>query len=83
LSRSGRLPATIEVSHLPVHALADGGWLQEGGWRFTGGDASAFLHAFGQDGQLDLQTGKGVEVGAWTLKGTAQVREAMRKVCNL
>ncbi|HXJ96018.1 MAG TPA: hypothetical protein VMT20_24530, partial [Terriglobia bacterium] len=62
---------------------ADGGWVQEESWRFAGREATAFLDAFGQDGRLSLHTGKGVEVASWTLKRTSQIRESMRKVCNL
>ncbi|MGH6796967.1 MAG: hypothetical protein ACREDI_01100, partial [Roseiarcus sp.] len=62
---------------------ADGGWVQEESWGLTGGEATAFLDAFGQDGRLGLLTGKGVEVASWTLKGTSDIRESMRKVCNL
>jgi hypothetical protein len=51
--------------------------------KLTGSEASSFLDAFGEEGHLGLQTGKGIEVASWTLKGTSQIREAMRKVCNL
>ena len=62
---------------------ADGGWVQEESWSFTGGEATAFLDTFGQDGRLSLQTGKGVEVASWTLKGTSHIRELIREICNL
>lgn len=62
---------------------ADGGWVQEESWSFTGGEATGFLDTFGQDGRLSLQTGKGVEVASWTLKGTSPIRESIRETCNL
>jgi hypothetical protein len=83
-----RQPFVIEINNRKFPTFlymtpADGGWVQEQGWRFTDGEASAFLDAFGQDGRLALQTGKGVEVASWTLKGTAEVRESVRKIYNL
>ena len=66
-----------------AYFVADGGWTQEARRHRTGSEASAFLDAVGQDGRLDLQTGKGAEIASWTLKGTSQMRESMRKVCNL
>jgi hypothetical protein len=66
-----------------AYFVADGGWTQEAGRHLTGSEASAFLDAVGQDGRLDLQTGKGVGIASWTLKGTSQMRESIRKVCNL
>ena len=84
-------PFILEVRSVPgeeqkfpiaAYLAGDGGWTTgENG--LTGGRATAFLDAFGREGRLSLQTGKGVELASWTLKGTSQIRESMRKVCNL
>ena len=62
---------------------ADDGFVQEEGWNFIDGEATAFLDAFGKDGRLSLLTGKGAEVASWTLKGTSPLSESTRKDCNL
>jgi hypothetical protein len=59
----------------------DGDWMLKND--LTGDQATAFLDSFGQEGRLSFQTARGVELASWTLKGTSQTRETMRKVCNL
>jgi hypothetical protein len=49
----------------------------------TGSMATAFLDAFAQEGRLSLQTGNGVELASWTLRGMSKVRELIRNVCQL
>jgi hypothetical protein len=49
----------------------------------TGSAATAFLDAFGREGRLSLQTGNGVELASWTLKGMSKVRELVRNTCQL
>jgi hypothetical protein len=49
----------------------------------TGSAATAFLDSFGREGRMSLQTGEGVELAAWTLKGMSTVRELVRKTCQL
>jgi hypothetical protein len=41
------------------------------------------LDAFGREGRMSLQTGNGVELASWTLKGMSKVRELMRNTCQL
>ena len=71
---------------LIAYMAGDGAWPtgrygQERG--LTGSAATAFLDAFGREGRMSLQTGNGVELAAWTLKGTSKVRELMRNACQL
>ena len=49
----------------------------------TGSAATAFLDAFGREGRLSFQTGNGVELASWTLKGMSKVRELVRNTCQL
>jgi hypothetical protein len=81
-------PVSGENQTFPLIAYmaGDGAWPtgrygQERG--LTGSAATAFLDAFGREGRLSLQTGSGVELAAWTLKGTSRVRELMRNACQL
>ena len=59
----------------------DGDWMLKND--LAGNQATAFLDSFGREGRLSFQTAKGVELASWTLKGTSQTRETMRKICNL
>ena len=64
-----------------IYAHGRGDWMSKND--LTGMEATAFLDAFGQHGRLSFKTAKGEELASWTLKGTSEGRELMRKVCNL
>ena len=64
-----------------AYLAGDGGWTT-GESGLTGSAATAFLDAFGKDGRLSLQTGEGVKLASWTLKGTSEISELMRKTCS-
>ena len=79
-----------ENQKFPIMAFlgGDGGWAtaawgQTRDLGLTDRAATAFLDAFAQEGRLSLQTGNGVELASWPLKGTSKVRESMRNACQL
>jgi hypothetical protein len=83
-------PMSGENQKFPIVAFLfdDGAWVttRYGETRdlgLTGNAATAFLDAFGREGRLSLQTGNGVELASWTLKGASKVRELMRNACQL
>jgi hypothetical protein len=83
-------PVSGEDQKFPIMAFlgGDGGWATAKGGQtrdlgLTDRAATAFLDAFAQEGRLSLQTGSGVELASWPLKGTSKVRESMRNACQL
>ena len=83
-------PVSGENQKFPLiaHRAGDGAWPtghygQTGDGGLTGSAATAFLDAFGREGRLSLQTGNGVELASWTLKGMPKVRELIRNTCQL
>jgi hypothetical protein len=68
---------------LIAYMAGDGAWTQPRERGLTGSRATAFLDDFSRDGRLTLQTGNGVELASWTLKGRSKVRELMRNDCHL
>jgi hypothetical protein len=79
------LPVSGENEKFPLIAYmaGDGVWTQTRERGLMGSRATAFLDAFSREGRLTLQTGNGVELASWTLKGMSKARELMRNGCQL
>ena len=83
-------PIIFEIRHasgenqkfpLIAYMTGDADWILKND--LTGSGATAFLDAFGREGRLSLQTGKGAELAFWTLKDTSKARELMRGACQV